>query len=203
MLHSRKGIFVFIFNDEQAHIMKNETILIFIAICLSQFTSCKEKSLPITPEISYSNDICYMRDFNGNWDICINSINGDALQNISNSPWQDSDLSWSSNGKFIAYTHFNNSQYTDIYLFDVEKKQTINLTPDNEYEAYAPRWTPDGKKIIFSYHTIGQNRYTYIMNYDGTDKKKILDFEATVYFYSDNYRFIYRPIGTYSNMEGV
>ncbi|MDP4175727.1 MAG: hypothetical protein Q8933_17250, partial [Bacteroidota bacterium] len=93
------------------------------------------------------------------------------------------------------------NQLCDIYIYDTKKDSTINLTPGNNYEAYSPRWTPDGKKIIFSYHRMGENQCTYIMNADGSNKKKLLDFEAHIYFYKDNFRFIYQPAITFTDVD--
>ncbi|GAG54771.1 unnamed protein product [marine sediment metagenome] len=41
----------------------------------------------------------------------------------------------------------------------------------------------------------------YIMDKDGGNREKLLDFNADIYFYSDSYHFIYAPVGTYSSMD--
>ncbi len=73
------------------------------------------------------------------------------------SPYFDqSEISWSPDGKFIAYTckKLTGKEYTlstnsDIYLFNLESGETQNITEGMPgYDKY-PVFSPDGKKIAF------------------------------------------------------
>lgn len=78
-----------------------------------------------------------------------------------------------------------------IYVYDVQSKSFINLTQDGGGASLMPQWAPNGK-VYFGYpHFWAKYRGTYTMNPDGTDRKKILDSTATVYFYQDSYTFLY------------
>lgn len=73
------------------------------------------------------------------------------------SPYFDqSEISWSPDGKFIAYTckKLTGKEYTlstnsDIYLYNLESGETQNITEGMPgYDKY-PVFSPDGKKIAF------------------------------------------------------
>lgn len=70
--------------------------------------------------------------------------------------FDDSEISWSPNSKTIAYTckklygrAYAVSTNSDIYLYDIETKQTKNITAENKgYDKY-PVISPDGNKIAW------------------------------------------------------
>lgn len=73
------------------------------------------------------------------------------------SPYFDAaDIAWSADGKSIAYSckkltgaKLALSTNSDIYLYDVEKRTTKNLTEDNPgYDRY-PAFSPDGKNMAW------------------------------------------------------
>jgi hypothetical protein len=135
--------------------------------------------------------ICYVKIINNNWEVCINNISGTNILNISNYKYQDSDPSWSPNGKYIAFTHFTETS-TDVNIFDLQNKSIRNLGTSNIDES-GPKWLRNGEKIVYDYHEIGKPYYTYMMNPEGTEKHKIGDFQGIIYFLDDNYRYIYAP----------
>ena len=59
-----------------------------------------------------------------------------------------SNLSWSPNGKDIAFSGLLEGQ-SDIFSYNLDSKQVTNITND-VYADYAPSFSPDGKKIVFS-----------------------------------------------------
>jgi TolB protein len=73
---------------------------------------------------------------------------------------------WSPDGKKIAFYAFNEDK-SGIYIMDVDTKDVINLTHGLGAEE-GLAWAPDGKKITF---TLG--RYMYVINVDGTNKKRL------------------------------
>jgi dipeptidyl aminopeptidase/acylaminoacyl peptidase len=155
--------------------------------------SCGEN---ITSPTSFGEELCYAKVINGNWEIVIN--NSGNVKNISNTNSEDNYPEWSPDGKYIIYQHITSNIETDIYCYDIKKDSTINLTSDAEsYFAITPIWTPDGQKIVYGYHQIGMPYYIYIMDKDGSNKRKIIEQDADIYsypriyFYDDSYTFIY------------
>lgn len=162
------------------------------------YQGCKDNPAEGGPFSVY--EIAYHKWVNNNWEIYLNSLSGNTPKNISNFGYEDSDCMWSPDGKSVAYTHMVKRD-ADIYLFKIETNENINLTPDETYDAQTPVFSPDGKSILFSYLKILDPPCTYIMKSDGSDKRKLLDFEAKVYFYSDSYNFLYWPALTLDDRE--
>jgi dipeptidyl aminopeptidase/acylaminoacyl peptidase len=73
------------------------------------------------------------------------------------SPYFDiAEIAWSADGKKLAYTckkltgrAFAESTNSDIYLYDIDAKTTVNLTEGMPgYDKY-PAFSPDGSKLVF------------------------------------------------------
>ena len=173
--------------------LSKSSIAIRLIMSFFFIISCSEN---ITNPILFANILCYAKYINGNWEIVIN--NEGIVKNISNTTKEDNYPEWSPNGKYIIYEHIASSESSDVYCYDIEKDITIDLTSDAEiYFATLPFWTPDGQKIAFGYHQIGGGYFEYIMEKDGSNKRKIIEQDEgiysypSIYFYNDSYNFIY------------
>jgi len=177
IIHAEKAGFFFFFDDD--FVVTSEDTAIEKNIVLSQYAIC------------YNNIIDWGDPYSLDWEIFISDINGDSIKNISNHPEEDDyNPAWSPDGRYIAYRRDKSVGGCDIYLYDIIGDSLINLTndlADNE-SASSPSWTPDGEKIIYRYHKMGENRCQYIMNKDGSNKRKLSDWVR--FFYSDSYHFI-------------
>jgi len=56
---------------------------------------------------------------------------------------------WSFDGKKIVFSGLHFSGNNDLYLFDTESQQLVQLTNDY-YDDIEPSWSPDGNYIVFS-----------------------------------------------------
>lgn len=169
--------------------------LFFIVLIFLIISGCKDNPAIADFGLKSTNQLTYHKWINENWEIYLNSVKGDNPINISNFKYEDSDNTWSSDGKYIAYSHFQRDfgRQSDITVYNTETGETKNLTPGDEYIAQAPKWTPDGKSIYFWYHKIPELTCLYIVNADNADKKKLLDSQADIFFYPDSYNFLYVP----------
>lgn len=61
---------------------------------------------------------------------------------------QFGNLTWAPNGKDIAFSGMVEGQ-SDIFSYNLDTKQVTQIT-DDEYSDYAPSYSPDGTKIVFS-----------------------------------------------------
>ncbi len=60
---------------------------------------------------------------------------------------QPASLSWSPDGRSLAFTGAMNGPFTDIYLFDSQDGSSRRLT-ERLGESYFPVWSPDGKMLL-------------------------------------------------------
>lgn len=149
------------------------------------------------PQFSSGNyQICYC----GYGQIEINNIMGTDPVDLSlqdpnfKSGDYDDNPRWSPDGRYIAFRRLrpDTSYNPFIYVYDTQKKTFTNLTSDGGLASSNPQWTQDGK-VYFSYESpVLSATATYLMNPDGSDKRKILDDStASIYFYQDSYTFLY------------
>lgn len=61
---------------------------------------------------------------------------------------QFGNLTWSPDGKEIAFSGMVEGQ-SDIFSYNLSTKEVAQLTND-DFSDYAPSFSPDGKKIVFS-----------------------------------------------------
>ena len=178
-------------------IYKRSSIIIGSIFILASYNGCENSQIPINNGENVEYELCYKKLINDNWEIVLNSIDGNSPINISNNVKEDSDPAWSPDGRYIAFTYFNPIGGTDVYLYDIELDSLINLTPGLDYSARSPLWVPDGERIIFSRHIIGEPTYKYIMDKDGSNKRILSAFQGgDIYFCTDSYHFIYGPVET-------
>jgi len=150
-----------------------------LIIILIVINGCERNFSPFEPNFPYDNALVYNKvDEQGRWQIFLNNIRGTKPQNISNNPYNDAyDPIWSPTGEYIAFRWDKDIGGADVYLFDINGDSLINITKDlamNE-SVYPEMWTPDGKKLLYHYHKMGEPFYYYIMNSDGTEKQKLFE----------------------------
>lgn len=81
--------------------------------------------------------------------LMIDVANGNTLlQTDMGRVEQFSNLTWSADGNEIAFSGMVEGQ-SDIFSYNLTTKEVVQITND-EYSDYAPNFSPDGKKIVFS-----------------------------------------------------
>ncbi|WP_293309365.1 tolB protein precursor, partial [Pedobacter sp. UBA5917] len=79
----------------------------------------------------------------------INVANGTTVSQIPMAQVQQfGNLTWSPNGKDIAFSGMVEGQ-SDIFSYNLDTKIVTQIT-DDVYSDYAPSYSPDGKKLVFS-----------------------------------------------------
>lgn len=171
-------------------------LLILTFIILFSINSCKDNSItPIDHLITADYELCYQKPYNGNWEVFINNISGSDPRDISN--YQDDDdeyPNWSPDGKYIVYSRQVPIMSPWVIVYNVQSKKEINLTPDGVGGSQIPKWTPNGKVYFYYPNDYGNYHGMFVMNPDGSNKKKILNIDVDIYFYSDSYNFLYTII---------
>lgn len=102
-----------------------------------------------------------------NTDIYVINADGRGEKRLTDAPADDYNPTWSPDGRQIAFVSWRDDK-ADIYVMNVEDalqgtdgSRQRNLTYNHALEITSPKWSPDGKTIMFSAagHTTFPNPY--------------------------------------------
>ena len=88
----------------------------------------------------------------------VNVSGGDARQITDGQDWNDTDPQWSPDGTRIAFVSdrtgkaFDDSQNTDVWTIAAAGGPLTKIS-DHPFDDESPRWSPDGKQILFAGQT--------------------------------------------------
>jgi dipeptidyl aminopeptidase/acylaminoacyl peptidase len=88
----------------------------------------------------------------------VNLPDGDAKQITQGQDWDDTDPQWSPDGTRIAFVSdrtgkaYDNSHNTDVWVIPAAGGALTKIS-DHAFEDESPRWSPDGKQILFAGQT--------------------------------------------------
>ena len=80
---------------------------------------------------------------------------GEARQITNGQEWNDTDPQWSPDSTRIAFVSdrtgkaYDDSHNTDVWVIPASGGSLIKIS-DHDFEDISPRWSPDGKQIIFA-----------------------------------------------------
>lgn len=95
---------------------------------------------------------------------------------------------WSPDGRYIAYYSDKTGEY-EIYLFDRQTRTTRQLTHGSHIWRFAPLWSPDSTKLLFS----DKNQWLQFLDIQSgriTQVDRARRFEITHYAWSPDSRWI-------------
>jgi len=127
--------------------------------------------------------IAFVADFSGSRQLYTVNADGTDLVQLTNLPGGTSDLTWlidySPDGKQIVFSH-DMTGPVELYVINADGTNLRQITHDGGLAA-GPRWSPDGKHIVFSkgvalspdFPDVGGLVVTTIKS-DGTGKERLL-----------------------------
>jgi dipeptidyl aminopeptidase/acylaminoacyl peptidase len=141
-----------------------------------QLTEAKERS--VSPRWSPdAKQLAFLRDRGGNerFDIWLVDRDGETERNLTNEPdVMHREIAWSPDGSRIAYVANAGGKAFAVNVIDVATGRTRSLT-DGQYDDAQPRWSPDGKRLLFSSRRerIRTNSDLYVLPADGGTPTKL------------------------------
>ena len=119
--------------------------------------------MPEKPQIAFN------RKVNGqHWKIHLMDIDGKNVQQLTKGIAQDSDPSWSPDGKRIAF--WSDRGNGGLYVMNADGEDVRLLT---NQPARLPAWSPDGKRIAFYARPPGVLGDIYVMDADGDNIRRL------------------------------
>lgn len=142
----------------------------------------KEIPYPIPDSISDS-------DFRASFlEIFIMKIEDGVYKRLTYNNLPDNSPCWSNDGKKIYFSRRTDwsikvdSKYfeSDIFVMDSDGKNQKNLTNSPNTDDLTPKVSPDGKLVAYISEEMERDKYTeiWVMNNDGTNKRKIIGLHA-------------------------
>jgi len=110
--------------------------------------------------------LAFQTDKDGNWEIYTVNPDGGGLTNLTMSPADDEDPSWSPDGSKIVYDS-GPGPFAEIWVMNADGSGKVQLTHDGTFDVF-PSFSPDGKKIVYT-STITGDAEIWVMNANGTD----------------------------------
>lgn len=122
--------------------------------------------------------IAFVSDRDGNYEIYIMDLTDSSVSRLTEHEAYEQRPVWSPNGKEILFLSNRDGQF-NLYVINVDDLDIARLT-DHPANDWSPRWSPDGQKIAFTSCDDNKGCDIFLMNNDGTDLIKWIDYDKGV-----------------------
>jgi Tol biopolymer transport system component len=114
-------------------------------------------------------------------EIFVINADGSGLRRLTRNTVPDWEPAWSPDGQKIAWLRQGDGTRADVFVMNADGSDQQNLTPKPGNQGGAPRWSPDGRAILFTAAPPGQPPFpngwpssdVYVMNADGSGRQNL------------------------------
>lgn len=133
------------------------------------------------PATGLKGRIVFASDRSGDLEIWTATADGGGLRRLTKTPGSDFSPQWSPDGTKIVFESDRDHPSADpakvtdeIYVMNADGTGQKRLTSNN-VEDWGPRWSPDGKRIVFAAGApkAGDDLDVFVMNADGSGRKDL------------------------------
>jgi len=135
------------------------------------------------------SQIAYISD-DGPQAIHIANTDGSGSYQLPGSPTSLRAVDWSPDGTKFVYSNGEKIFVINTDGTGNQQLTTVQLTPNGITSDIDPRWSPDGAKILFTRYVNGVFGFTHVMNADGSNQRKLFNFDSYTPYWSPDGRSI-------------
>src|SRR5262249_33492102 len=130
-----------------------------------------------TPDYSPDGQqIVFSHDMTGALELYTINADGSGLTQVTHDGNGHLFARWSPDGhRFVLMSGSPEKATTVITTMRTDGSDEVSLTDDIPFESYQPEYTPDGKQIVFASQAGGLVSAVWIMNADGSNKRRLTD----------------------------
>ncbi len=137
---------------------------------LRSFSGLGALAALLVPVHLFAQNLAFVSDRDGNYEIYVANIDGSGAMNITNNPASDTNPRWSPDGTKILFVSDRDGN-SEIYVMNADGSGLKNLTNSPAHDV-EPKWSPDGSRILFLSGTDPGRPYAidriYAVNADGS-----------------------------------